>query len=55
MTQYKVMNMELMSRTVRKVVKLVRCFSQLYLGDEGKRGIKVGFQAFGFVYHMGVG
>lgn len=47
--------MELMSRIVRKVVKLVKCFSQLYLGNEGRRGIEVDFQAFGFVQHKDVG
>lgn len=39
--------MELMSRTVRRVVKLVKCFGQLYMRNEGKREIEVDFQDFG--------
>lgn len=38
------MNMKLMSRTVRKVVEVAKCFSQLYLGNEGRRQIKVDFE-----------
>ena len=55
-TQYHVMNMELMSRILRKVVKLAKFFSQLYLGNEGRILDEGGrLPAYGFVRHRMLG